>query len=431
MIRQTFLRANIPFTFENSSIFNAVFEENSKNLGWSKQKICGDLLLKHINTCLKENVVCFSKKIENLTLQAEIIDSENIPNKKVCTFSVSDINVFCFDTNNGIISLHIPFSSDISEDDLTNLCSSLRCSVRHEKLSNGTTIMSDGKEVFLSDIAETYLSELFENNVTMFKHQNKDSLCRIDIFSCVLSEKCDKKPLDLLSYRLANALDNRDKDLEVCESEFYRPQENSRWCFSKRGSSVIACLCDIQSTNNFLNTRWLDSIKTNYFYLYILVLHQKYAIYNYLDYVATDSQKVFMKSNQESLIDFNSKYIFSIISDETMLQSVYLKMKNVNNVDEVYKDLLDELERMFDYSQLKKDEENTKRNSKFSLISLIISIFCSITLIFDTVNVFANYGSKPGFSSINDLLCTFAIIFEVMFFALCLIFAFSKGKKKK
>ncbi len=431
MINKAFLRANIPFTFNNTAVFDTQFEQNAQSLGWTKQKICGDLLLKHINTCLKENVVCFSKHFDALNLTAKISDFQNLGQPKECALSVTEISVFYFDTKNGIISLHIPFSNDITEDDLVNLCSILRCSVRHTNTSSGLSLICGGKETYLSDIAQLHTQELIGGDVNLFNHLNDESLRRIDIFSCVLCQKNDKKPLDILSYRLANALDNRDKNLEVEEKQFYRPQENFRWCFSKRGASVVASLCDVESTNNFLNGRWFDTIQSNYYYLYILVLHQKYAIYNYLDNVATDTDKTFIKSNQESLIDFNSKYIFSIISDETMLQKVYLGMKQVNNVDEVYGDLLDELKRMFDYSQLKKDEANENRNSKFNFISLIISLLCGSSIIIETFNVFSSHGFGFGFSTLKNSVCTISVISEALLLTTFLIIAFAVNKKKK
>ena len=162
-----------------------------------------------------------------------------------------------------------------------------------------------------------------------------------------------------------------------------------------------------------------------------MVLHQKYAIYNYLNTVAADTDKIFVKANQEALIEFNSKYIFSIVSDEHFIQRVYLRMQDVNNINEVYADLMDELKRMFDYTQLKNEEYSEIRNSKLNMISVIISVLCSITIIFDSINLFTSHGYSLGFDCVKNTFCTGVIAFEVIVFIVFLTFVFFVGKSKK
>ena len=153
----------------------------------------------------------------------------------------------------------------------------------------------------------------------------------------------------------------------------------------------------------------------------MMILHQKYAIYNYLNTVASDTDNSFIKLNQESLIDFNSKYVFTIVSDEDFIQNVYLREKDAIDIDEVYTDLLDELKRMFEYSQLKSEEINEIRNNKLNIISVIISILCSITIIFDTINMF----------TVKGIWCILIVALEVLLFIGFFIFVMSISKKSK
>ncbi|MBQ7039674.1 MAG: hypothetical protein IJN39_03815 [Clostridia bacterium] len=429
MVKRAFLRANIPFTVNTDIVFSPDFPDTVKEHGWAKCDISGDMLLKHINTSFNENAICFSKQLDNINFSIPCGEALSYD------FSVTEIHVHCFETGVGIVSLHIPYDSDVDDSVIVNTCSILRCSAKHEEAYKGRSILRNGKETYLSCLAEEELSTLFGNSFVLFEHLNENSMRRIDMFSAALCDnEClssDSKCCDKLCYRLANTYDDRDKDITLNESDFYRQQEYTRWSFSKRGCAVVANLTGLDITDNFLKDRWFFSVQSNYIYLYLMVLHQKYAIYSYLNTVAADSERKFVKANQESLIEFNSKYIFSIVSDEHFLQKVYLRMKNVNNVDEVYSDLLDELKRLFEYSQLKSDENNETRNTRLNILSVIISVLCSCSVIFDTLSIFSENGYHLGFDTHKNLICTGFFALELVFFFVCFIFVFIINKKKK
>lgn len=436
MIKKAFFRANIPFTVDKSIVFDSKFSDCALNKNWRKSELNGDFLLKHINTSFAQNVICYSQKCQPINFSIPMSDPYDQSIVRNYCFSVSEMHIYCFDTGVGIFSFHIPYECDTDEEDIVNTCSILRCSAYHENPSlDGKAVFKDGVETRLSCLAQNKLDELFQNQCKLFDLLNDTSLRRIDMFSAVLcdtpNEETDTKSFDKLCYRLANAYDNRDKNLTTHEQDFYRQHEYTRWSFSKRGCAVVANLTGIGITDSFLKERWFFSVNSNYFYLYLMVLHQKYAIYNYLNTVAADASKAFVKVNQEALIEFNSKYIFSIVSDEHFIQHVYLRMQDVNNIKEVYADLMDELKRMFDYTQLKNEEYSEIRNSKLNIISVIISVLCSITIIFDSINLFTTHGYSLGFDCAKNTFCTGVITFEVIVFILFLTFVFFITKSKK
>lgn len=428
MVKKAFFRANIPFSLDKALVFNPDFATNLPE-GWEKCDIQGNLLLKHINTSFDENVMCFKKPLAPLSFTLSY-------NSETYSFLIDKILVYCFDTGIGIVSLNIPFENSCEEKVLVNTCSVLRCSAKHDIEAMGSAIFKDGtQKTYLSSVAEEQLSLIFGSAFALFNHSNAGSLKRIDMFCAALceidTENSDLKAFDKLCYRLSKTIDDRDKDISIEENYFCRNQEYTRWGFSKRGCAVVSNLTGVDSNDNFLNERWFSTVETNYLYLYLMILHQKYAIYNYLNTVAADKDKAFIKYNQESLIDFNSKYIFQIVSDEHLIQSVYLRMKAVNNINEVYTDLLDELKRMFDYSRLKNEESNENRNNKLNIISVIISIMCSITIVFDTISFFSNGGYTLLFGPQKDLFCGITVIFELLLFVILIAVVFFANKRKK
>lgn len=428
MVKNAFFRANIPFT--TTTDFD--FQKNIRKEGWNQTDIQGSWLLKHINTSFGKNVVCHQKQISNIFFN--IPECHEYPSACEYKFAIDEVYAFCFDTGVGIISMNITCTSPIDENSLANVCSVLRCSAEHKDSRQGKAIVIDGKDTYLSCVAQTELETLLGDGFTLFDQFNDNSLKRVDMFSVALcdvpTEDDSLHTYDKLCYRLANALDTRDKKLILGEENFYRHFEYTRWSFSQRGCAVVSNLTEIPSTDGFLQNRWLFSVKSNYFYIYLMVLHQKYAIYNYLNTVAADAQNTNIHFNQESLIDFNSKYVFAIVSDEPLIQTTYMKMKAVNNVDAVYADLLDELKRMFEYSQLKSNELNEIKNNRLNILSLSISALCSISIIFETINLFTTRGYTWGFGSKASMFYTGTVIFEIIAFVACLAIVFCTNKRK-
>ena len=81
-----------------------------------------------------------------------------------------------------------------------------------------------------------------------------------------------------------------------------------------------------------LKNRWFESIEQNYLSAYLLVLHQKYATYNYLYKLAEDIDRSDERINRMTLIEFNSKYVFSIVSDEQNIQNIFCELHVVETV---------------------------------------------------------------------------------------------------
>ncbi len=432
MIKEAFLRGNIPFSLSPEFCIDDNFICLAQEKGWTKSEVTGNFLLKHINTSFKENVVCFFKNLENMSFSVPAGNPQIPESINYYEFCVTQINVYCFGTGTGIVSLYIPYDNGTDEATILNVSSALRCSVDHTDGTPCRCIIQGENETYLGTIAENELCSLFGDAAVMFNHLNSGSVRRIDMFSAVLCERDTNetpRDFDTLCYRLANTYDTRAEKFNFRKNEFCKPHDYTRWAFSQRGCAVVANLTGNDSNDIFLNTKWFLSIKSNYFFLYLMVLHQKYAIYNYLNEVASDADKIFIKSNQEALIDFNSKYIFTIVSDEYFIQNVYMRMKQENNVDEVYTDLLDELKRLFEYSQLKAEEDNEIRNNKLNAVSVVLSLFCSASVIIDTFNLLWGNGCRPGFTSKTGISFVLAIAAEIILIVGCMLWGF--GKKKK
>ena len=159
-------------------------------------------------------------------------------------------------------------------------------------------------------------------------------------------------------------------------------------------------------------------------------LHQKFDTYNYLSIIANDKEMERLEVNQKALLDFNSKYIFSIVSDEQFIQDVHLRFKVATNVDDAYVELLDQLKKMFDYTQFKAAESAEKKNQRLNLISLLISVVCSVSVILDTISLFVSSNAAFGFGNGRNALFTGVLSLEVLLFVAGILAVFLINKKK-
>lgn len=435
MVKKAFIRANIPFVIHEEMTFGNEFIQSATGHGWTKREIQGDLLLKHINTSFANNFVCFSKKCDGLNLVVPMIDAKTSSVKALYSITVSEVQVYCFDTEIGICSLLISYDQDTDEDAIANCCSLLHCSVPHSDKKQCKPILQDEKETYLSCIADHFIGSLLGSAYTLFGTSNQTQLRRINMFSAALCNQeaaADEGAVcNNLCYRLANSYDARDKSLAVSKQDLHHQHHYIRWSFSKRGCAVVANLTGNAENDHFLQNRWFFSVSSNYFYIYLMVLHEKLAIYHYLNSIAEDPDMEHLKINQKSLIDFNNKYIFSIVSDEPFIQSAYLQLKQAANADDTYAELQEQLKRMFDYAQFQAAEAAEKKNDRFNLISIILGIAGFISIALDTVNFFTGLGFSIGFQSRGNSIYTAALSLEALLLLLVPCCLFGRNKKRK
>ena len=433
MIKKAFMRASVPFILNDTEIFSGAFTQAATARGWKQFSMQGDFLLKHIDTTLSKNIICFEKRFAPLSLTVPVEDPKDKTVVHNYPFLIDCAQVFCFDTGVGICSLNIPYQTEAEEALIVNTCSALRCSAEQTNGNPSQPIVQEGNQTYLCRIFKNHLDDLLGSNYVMFGTQNDTAQRRIDMFSAALcdirentDEACNK-----WCYLLANTFDTRDGDFTVQKEHVCYQHDYIRWSFSKRGTAVVANLTGTEQNDKFLQSRWFYSIESNYFYLYIMVMHQKLAIYHILNEITADPDMNHLEINQKALIEFNAKYVFSIVSDEPFLQEAYDRLKKATSADDVYAELQEQLSHMFDYARLEAVEANEVRDRRLNFISSILGVVCSFSVIADSISLFRSYGCSFGFDSIANGIFSGVIGMEALLFVLLLLFVFILNKKKK
>lgn len=76
-----------------------------------------------------------------------------------------------------------------------------------------------------------------------------------------------------------------------------------------------------------------------YLYLYILALHQKYALYYFLTNFSIEQNMAGLEKKLQDLVNFKAKYVFEIISESETYQTVYYKQCKSFALEELYRDI--------------------------------------------------------------------------------------------
>ena len=270
MIKKAFMRASIPFILNDTGIFSSAFTQAAIDRGWKQFYMQGDFLLKHIDTALAKNIVCFEQRFAPISLVAAVEDPKDKTAVRKYPFSIDRVQVFCFDTGVGICSLNIPYQTETEEALIVNTCSALRCSAEQTNSTPGQPILQEDKQTYLCCIIQNYLDNLFGSNYVMFGTQDNAAQRRIDMFSaalCDIKENTDEE-CNKWCYLLANTFDTRDGHFTVKKEDVCYQHDYIRWLVSKRASAVVANLTGTEQNDKFLQGRWFYSVESNYFYLY-------------------------------------------------------------------------------------------------------------------------------------------------------------------
>lgn len=163
------------------------------------------------------------------------------------------------------------------------------------------------------------------------------------------------------------------------------------WGYS---SGALACvtLCG-QAMNNrrkFINI-FAENVKSNYRFMYLILLHQKYAYYLLLTRLGAGQDKdvEVLEDYKSQLETLRTNFAFSRVSEAAQYQQLYAKLSEEFKLADIDRDVNDPLVTL---TQLKHDEEERQdkrreRNMDYALA--VLAILSIISCVCDGVSLFA------------------------------------------
>ncbi len=204
----------------------------------------------------------------------------------------------------------------------------------------------DAKTIIYKSGIPTDLSTYFEK-LLMFTSEKKYFLgdrvskstgykmsSKANIFSFAITEEYDNSFKEE-TYKLGHGYKASYKKSDFSNNEFiFNTFDNSCWSVSREGVSNLVHFVSDNQTNQFFKDTYLKRI-SNYLSLYILALHQYYALLNISGKISTlpNSIKEYTnnKKNYDSMIDIYDEVNF------IYLKCIYHEVSHISHQNEVYK----------------------------------------------------------------------------------------------
>lgn len=127
----------------------------------------------------------------------------------------------------------------------------------------------------------------------------------------------------------------------------YKPYGYMVWAGCQEGLVAIACETDNAKTNYFLQNYYFGNLISDYHFMYLLLLNQRFTSLKLIDTLASVTE------DRESLekigvcaADLATRYAFHVISDEMVYQNIYSDMYRIFHIDELSVDVKECGERM-------------------------------------------------------------------------------------
>ncbi len=394
-MNKSIIRVFIPFRAKKSIMLRtALLKEDAWTVA---DKLDSSFYLRYIDKIFDSSIYsdCF---VLQSTLSLEIELDENIK------LDANYARVFSFDTDVSFMELQFPYDFN-TLDDVANISSMLRITNRPLKCN--------GEKTTLNGIAEKLIAPF--DKISFFDHLGDNGLTRSELFASVILGSAEEN-LDASVYKIASGL-NSAYTGETDGGEFYSNFPHIRWAVSDRGICNVAMLKGNAKDDDFIKTEWFRNTNQRYIVWYILILHQKYFLYQCMNDIAKKSSSDTLKHFRESIMSFNTKYRFSKISEESSHQTLYEITSRVKELDDLFKDIDEKVNRIEQHRELKSD-----KNTSHAMT--IISILCALSAFKDLYELISQNHSEASFSSFISNLSTSEAAVCVLFILASLIALF-------
>lgn len=267
--------------------------------------------------------------------------------------------------------------------------------------------------------ALTFMTATLDESFMSYFQSDQDELVKKSLFQMRRSFKGSYKP-SAIEYDL----DHND--------EVFQAFENSYWGISLEGLANLTHVVNDSKTNQFITGNYYGNLERCYLYIYLLALHQRYA----LIYSTIQASKLPKKietyldpNNEESInrleelkgkiVSFTLRCSYRQVSSVTHQAKIYEMMRSTLKIEELMDELHFELDTFMQITAMQNDkrlrkiqdndgkmrdfEDKTQRvkdkySQRFQLLMLIItSIFVTVSTVND-----AN-GALPLFKEIYPL----------------------------
>lgn len=182
-----------------------------------------------------------------------------------------------------------------------------------------------------------------------------------------------------------------ERDLELDNTEqVYQAFENSYWSFSLEGLANLSYLVEDEKTNRFFKSNYYGNLERSYFYLFIIALHQRYALIK-LSKEATllpisvnglvKDKRNQIDSLREKIAYFNLRSAFKHVSYISHQDKIYQYFYHALQIDDLMTKIDSELESLGALVALQKESRHKRREGLYVGLTIIFAIISTMSAV--------------------------------------------------
>ena len=228
------------------------------------------------------------------------------------------------------------------------------------------------------------------------------------------------------------------RDPKKDEEESYIITSEVSWGLTDQ--SVI-CLGHMDGGNpGFIEKVFPNNVKQQYLFMFVFLLHQKYALYNFMTQIDTELRSNLdqLEKYKERLGDFKTYFVFSRISETPQYQGLYEKVCRAFALEKMYEDVNEPLEMLGEIirkrelkrraeeeeREREKEAERANRENRLGLLLAMLSLLGIYSAFADAEQFAATIMKALSYIGVPGNLCgPIAVIIRVIFFLSIVVLA--------
>jgi hypothetical protein len=331
---------------------------------------------------------------------------------------IDEVRCSCFGTGVGFIEFWVSYSG-WSAEKIANF------SYMFKKATSKCNKELPDHQRALYDVAQDLLpkeqkSQLFFSSSARFKYE-----CSCFHFIHLDQEIPDEASLKATLYRLSRSYRNdMPTSAESAYDMTYEAGAGDYWSGCSEGlANIVYDFRSDKSTKSdyYLHNLKLQRLQTDYYFMYLLLLNQKYAAVEYIRMVSQslEGNTKAVESLNKRIVLLKNTFSFNVISDDSIVQNIYSKMYAVLDIRNLLEDVI-ENEKQLEFLQKAKHMNDDRLSNKYLLGISILSLFSALI---DSASFFDRVDSIQPISTILSLICVLSILM------LCVVWAVKSVRK--
>ena len=467
----------IPFSFEGNglsgkgsseeksfrNLVNAVKKEDSSwRMVNDKVRYMLKFVADKIDSTNEETCQCF-----HFRLKKEVRPEYKLPDKDTwCTvytdphddikdeykFRIRDIDAFFFRTSVGIMSfrlsfdeseagygpkriaaaqyylkksgrndIHYPFGSASEGGPAANIPNGSAANTPDSPAADNQNIISRKMLDIAKDLMRDYSNDFGFN---FFYYANPTTeRANVLTFIPVSGDQADNYLEDLFFLRRCyNGGYQFVRDEAQEAEEIYSASADMKWGISPEAAACLAC--PERGRKKFIEETFFNNFNTQYVFMYVLLLHQKYVLYKFLTIIGNSDRNdlATLENYRNQLYAFETDFVFSLVTEVPQYQNLYDRMVQAFALRKMYEDVHEPITSLAEVRReaTEKAQQARDKSLNTALVMLsLLSVFSALVDSFDFSREFLYdiFGIGAGGIRIMQWICI-GLIFAIAIYVI-------------